>query len=502
MKQLFKMNKVLWLALLAPIMIVLSSFVLNTTNTNPTDDNDTVETLNTSGVKINHIKDGEWTKDFPIVKFDDVTYNRKGRKGTNNIYGYNIPDSHKPKATKPYVFRWDKSDTKSNTWWPQGVSGNGNSDLGGNKRLIMNSWYSKKKHGARITIMDMTNPAKIEYRHILLVESTDRKYDFNKLNMKASYQEKYNAYSKEGKYSPVFTHAGGVSWYKNFVYIADTRTGIRVFDLNKIFKTEGKKGKKDNKKCGYINGKYHAFNYGYAIPQVAVYHIKGASSFACISLENVNGRRKLWTANFKSRVPGDGLTSIGKRFKTLDPIKQAKNVKAMHDMFLMPKDKSKHLYTHVYGYDLNEDGTVKTDPATVEGYLYKYAKISNAVSKAGAKLTTGDTKLDINSVNGVYREGNKVWLSRNMAPHHKKSTCRLVIQEGKAPARMWRYPHTSEDLYYEKDTDILWSCTEAPSGHAFVWLALDAKDLLKNTKNIGKKPSNRIMFGVKRSSYK
>ena len=96
-------------------------------------------------MKINHIKDGEWSKDFPNVKFDDITYDRKARKGTNNIYGYNITDSHKP--AKPYVFRWDKGDTKTETWWPQGVSGNGNSDLGGNKRLIMNSWYSKGKHG-------------------------------------------------------------------------------------------------------------------------------------------------------------------------------------------------------------------------------------------------------------------------------------------------------------------------------------------------------------------
>ena len=138
----------------------------------------------------------------------------------------------------------------------------------------------------------------------------------------------------------------------------------------------------------------------------------------------------------------------------------------------------------------------------VEGYKYKYAKIRGVASKTGAKVVTGDTKLDINGVNGVYREGDKVWLSRNMAPHYKASTCRLVIQEGDKPAEMWRFPHTSEDFYYEKDTDILWSCTEAPSGHLFVWSAMDTKAILKNTKNIGKKPSNRIMFGVKRSSYK
>ncbi|MGB0862643.1 MAG: hypothetical protein ACPGXZ_06970 [Saprospiraceae bacterium] len=500
MKRIAKVNKMLWLALLVPTIIILSSFIGNTepTSIDPNEDNDTVETLNTSGVKINHIKYGDWSKDFPNVAFDNITYNRKGRPGTNNIYGYNVTDSHKPKNTKPYVFRWDKSDTKTNTWWPQGVSGNGNSDLGGNKRMIMNSWYSKGKHGARITIMDISDPANIKYRHILLVESTNREYTFEELNMKEKYQKEYKKYPVANKYTPVKTHAGGVSWYKNFVYIADTRTGIRVFDLNKIFKTEGKNGKKDNNKCGFVDGKYHAFNYEYAIPQVAIYHIKGASSFACISLENVNGRRKLWTANFKSRVAGDAMAVVKKTF-SFNPVK---GIKKLHNMFLMPKDKKKHIYTNVYGYDLNEDGTVNTDPATVEGYKYKYAKIRGVASKTGAKVVTGDTKLDINGVNGVYREGDKVWLSRNMAPHYKASTCRLVIQEGDKPAEMWRFPHTSEDFYYEKDTDILWSCTEAPSGHLFVWSAMDTKAILKNTKNIGKKPSNRIMFGVKRSSYK
>jgi hypothetical protein len=492
-----KLSKGLWLALLAPLFIILSSFVGNKSNT-PTGDDDTVEVLNTSGVKINHIKYGEWSKDFPNVKFDDITYDRKARKGTNNIYGYNITDSHKPKETKPYVFRWDKGDTKTKTWWPQGVSGNGNSDLGGNKRMIMNSWYSKGKHGGRITIMDISDPAKIQYRHILLVESVDRKYTYEELRMSEKYQKEYKSYPATNKYTPVQTHAGGVSWYKNFVYIADTRTGIRVFDLNKIFKTEGKKGKKNNEKCGFVNGKYHAFNYEYAIPQVAIYHVTGASNFSCISLENINGKRKLWTANFNSRVPASAK-KVAKKSLAWNPLN---SVKKLHNMFLMPKDKSQHLFTSVYGYDLNEDGTVNTNPATVEGYKYKYAQIRSAAGKAGAKKVTGDTKLDINSVNGVYREGNKTWLSRNMAPHYKGSTCRLIIQEGKEPAKMWRFPHTSEDFYYEKDTDILWSCTEAPSGHLFVWSAMDTKAILKNAKNVGKQPSNRIMFGVKRSSYK
>jgi hypothetical protein len=36
-------------------------------------------------------------------------------------------------------------------------------------------------------------------------------------------------------YRAINVHAGGVAWYGNYLYVADTEAGLRVFDLRKIF---------------------------------------------------------------------------------------------------------------------------------------------------------------------------------------------------------------------------------------------------------------------------
>lgn len=464
-------------------------------------------------VTINHHEDKDWVNGFPIVKFDDITYNRKGEAGTKDIAGYNIPKEKQPQNA-PHAFKWDKFDSNDWRWWPQGVSGNSNSDLGGQKRLLMTSWYDSEaktdldaidlasnaadgkikksfknfeasvtvnNQGARITITDISDPNNIQYRHILLVESTNRKYTAtNKL--KGKKQKFYDDFAKNGdnKYTPIITHAGGVSWYKNYAYLADGEM-IRVFDLNKIFKTEGKQANGEtNNQCGFIDGKYHAFNYTYAVPQVAVYHIEGTGKHSCISLENINGKRKLWSATFQSRLEtGDDFKSWYVGFK-----------------LFMPRKTSKHLFTDIYGYDLNEDGTISQAPASVETYTFKYAQIRNTGLQAATIISSGFSAdvLDINSVNGVYRQGDKTYFTRNMAPRYESSLGRMVVKEDNSPAIMYRWPHTSEDFYYEKDTDILWSCTETPYGHYYLAPIVD--------KAADKSAGNRVMFGIKMSSYK
>lgn len=491
MKYLSKWSRTLTLSLMTPFLFFLFPLISNQYEAATKVNTDlTEEPTAENDIKINFYENTTWTNGLPIVPFDNLTYNRKGRRGADNIAGYNIPEEHKPKAHRPYVFKWDKPDTGTKKWWPQGVSGNSNSDLGGTKRLLMSSWYDFEgvnggnHQGSRITIMDISDPDNIQYRHILLVQSSgDAKFNAgDKSEKRKTY---YASYDQSKKYMPVVTHAGGISWYKNYIYLADTKFGIRVFDLTKIFETEGKGANgEDNKVCGYVDGKYHAFNYEYAVPQVATYNVTGSSQFACISLENINGRRKLWVAPFDSRTTEAEFEKVGNSLKKVNLITA---VKTLNGTFRVPEDKSKHIYTTINGYVLNEDGTIDTNPSTVETHTYKYAKIRSEASQkiAGAK------KLDINSVNGVYREGDKVWFSRNMAPFYENSLGRLVIQDGNNEAIMYRYPHTAEDLYYEKETDILWSCTESPTNHAYVYSAVDFG-----------KTSNRVMFGVKRSSYK
>ena len=33
---------------------------------------------------------------------------------------------------------------------------------------------------------------------------------------------------------PIKTHAGGIAWYKHYLFVAETHVGVRVFDINYI----------------------------------------------------------------------------------------------------------------------------------------------------------------------------------------------------------------------------------------------------------------------------
>src|ERR1044072_1654396 len=61
-------------------------------------------------------------------------------------------------------------------------------------------------------------------------------------------------------------HAGGVSWYGDYLYVADTGHGMRVFDMRKILKTNT--GGTADQIGRQSNGVYYAHNYGYVLPQI------------------------------------------------------------------------------------------------------------------------------------------------------------------------------------------------------------------------------------------
>ena len=66
------------------------------------------------------------------------------------------------------------------------------------------SWYSKRDGAARLSVVDT---AAGRYGHVALV-------------------------TKDGK--PVKTHAGGLAWREDLLYVADTTRGLRVFDLTRF----------------------------------------------------------------------------------------------------------------------------------------------------------------------------------------------------------------------------------------------------------------------------
>ncbi|OMI40431.1 hypothetical protein [Streptomyces sparsogenes] len=169
-----------------------------------------------------------------------------------------------------YSFGWDPS-TKDGTtreWYPQGVSTSYDAYQGplpgtntdADKRAVLVSWYAKGASlgkGARVTFVDVTAPSRPRYRHVLLVEpkkSAGEPYDF----------------------SPVNVHAGGIAWYGTRLYLADTRGGLRVFNIDQMFQVST--GGAAARWCGYHAGdkKYYALGYRYVLPQSRAYDNAGA----------------------------------------------------------------------------------------------------------------------------------------------------------------------------------------------------------------------------------
>lgn len=134
-------------------------------------------------------------------------------------------------------FCWDGPDTQTSKWRPQGLTHGSSGWLA--------SWYTTKgKHQSRITLV---NNSHTKYRHIALVDPGRQPH---------------------ANFKPVNTHAGGIAQVGHYLYVADSGHGLRVFDLNHIWKADG--GKRDDEYT-LKNGKIHAAGYAYVLPQIGSY---------------------------------------------------------------------------------------------------------------------------------------------------------------------------------------------------------------------------------------
>lgn len=168
-------------------------------------------------------------------------------------------------------FAWDSADQAVDYWIPQGVTtsadayGNGVYPAGGSNRVVLVSWYFETDpdgdgvdeyaldKGLRLTFVDYTTAGTPTYRHVLLVEPVTTgtgEYSFN----------------------PIRKHAGGIMWYGNLLYVVDTYKGLRVFDLNTLFKV----ATTQPDVCGlHTDGSYYGYGYQYVLPQSYAYDNAG-----------------------------------------------------------------------------------------------------------------------------------------------------------------------------------------------------------------------------------
>jgi hypothetical protein len=179
-------------------------------------------------------------------------------------------------------FTFDAGDNGDCANYPQGITtsrdaigtaGGGNYD---GHQLVLVSWYTKDgcdgaSARSRITLVDWDATYPNRYRKILLVEATGT--------------------AAAPSFKDVTVHAGGVSWYGDYLYVADTGHGMRVFDMRKILKTDtgGTAGQIGRQPDGTT---YYAHNYAYALPQVGTITAATTSgtplAWSSISLDRVS----------------------------------------------------------------------------------------------------------------------------------------------------------------------------------------------------------------------
>ncbi|KAF1954571.1 hypothetical protein CC80DRAFT_493705 [Byssothecium circinans] len=282
------------------------------------------------------------------------------------------------------AYKWESSsdfnDQDTKNWYPQGITTSADAYDSGEyegQRLQLVTWHSDHyddgKRGARVSFVSQGGKAK-KYRHVLLVEP---KGDDNFEAIKG-------------------LHAGGLTWYGNLVYVVDTTGGLRVFDLDHLYKVDTTIDDSIGKQSG---GKYGAYGYKYVLPQVRSYD---------------------WQAK-------TGLTSLRFSFISLDRT-------TTPDSILVGEYHATRTDCRLVRWDID--------------YTNRLLKTSNNIATASQAVSHGNTKIQgAASING------KFFLTQSGGDMISYSW-----KDGKKTTEN-TFPSVPEDLSYEKGVG-LWTLME------------------------------------------
>lgn len=131
-----------------------------------------------------------------------------------------------PRRADAAGFCWDAEDGATPTWWPQGITTSADaaargSPAGlGDRSVLLSAWYARPGRrpdtATRVSVVDLDAGAPgPRYAHVLLVEPYRRPWSVR----------------PRPRRRLVRVHAGGLAWCGNRLLVADTRRGVRVFDL-------------------------------------------------------------------------------------------------------------------------------------------------------------------------------------------------------------------------------------------------------------------------------
>ena len=188
---------------------------------------------------------------------------------------------------------WDDADREDEVWWPQGVA------CLRSGALLLVSWYAQRRlgwtRGSRLTVVDRSDPDRPHYRHVLLVVP--------------------RRLTSLGR---VPVHAGGIAVLDDLLYVADTRTGVRVFRLQDLLQVPARRldallpwRSAGTRTLGRrLTGGHTAYGFRYVLPQLLRLPLSpeaGGRRLRCsfVFLGTVEGRLSLVVGEYgrKGSVP-------------------------------------------------------------------------------------------------------------------------------------------------------------------------------------------------------
>ncbi|CAM05395.1 hypothetical protein A8924_6570 [Saccharopolyspora erythraea NRRL 2338] len=319
---------------------------------------------------------------LPNAKVGDVLAdtNRTGGQGCSY-----------PGSSEAEGFCWGQGDDSTEAWIPQGLTASWDADPSGKvdgHRALVTSWYEKggADRGVRVTFANHDDPKKPKYRHAILVAPT-----------------------ADGGIAPVKTHAGGIAWVGDNLYVADTWGGLRVFDLRHIWKGAADPTHEAFKVDG---DKVLAADYRYVIPQVGRYCVPSPSDASKCNGDGGSPSKDVLRTSFIGVDRQSGRLVTGE----------------FHD-----QDTGKRLVR----WPLAADGSLKADGGKVkaaEAYRVPHARMQGGVS-------VGDTFYTTSSENGA----PGAW--HRMRAGEKPATEGLGIQG-------------PEDMTYDPASKRVWTLSE------------------------------------------
>lgn len=279
---------------------------------------------------------------------------------------------------------WNAGDQGTTDWYPQGITTSSDAYAEGTydgKRLNLVSWYDHAEDGidkgVRISVSNLSASASAPpYRHVLLVEPSGT--------------------TSAPSFRPVDVHAGGIAWYGNLLYVADTSGGFRVFDLDHLWQVSTGSSSAVGRQT---DGSYHAFDYKYVLPQTARFADSTAGGYAQLQHSSV--------ALDRTSTPDSVVVSEYRSATDIAAGAQVRTIRVPIDYttrYLKPASDGVVKATEAYRTDLESvqgstaingefffsqsDGTNYADPDS-DGDLHTFVAPSGALVRHGNALTVG-----------------------------------------------------------------------------------------------------------------